>query len=355
MRSCTAYDKTQSGFKRIALATPGFHIRNAIGDTSQAYVHQPGQKLPGNMVRAGRVLKAQGRIERAQRELGPVKTGKGKLKTKRYGHVTYEEAAQKLIEAGAARSGYTSRELRDLATSGDKTLKLPKSPAKVRRAFLNREDLPRFATAIHALRGGATYEEAAARVAGAHFDYADLTPFERDIARRIMPFYTWTARNVPLQSKRILTNPGKYAAFQKVREEAAKASQPGDVDPQTRAMYKRLEAAGVKLPGGWEKYLTSYERRNAGVPVSWKGHKFTISAGLPVAGFERGAGGERSRGVLEQGRESGDADHQGPRRVRVQLLASSSVTRSNGTTARSSRHLPRSGSGRSGRRRSSGS
>lgn len=277
------YDKAQGGFKRVALATPGFHIRNAIGDTAQAYVHQPGQKLPGNMVRAGRVLKAAGRIEKNQRALGTRPSmGAGSLKTKRYGHVSYEEAAQKLIDAGAARSGYTSRELRELASSGSKTLKLPKSPAGVRRAFLNREDLPRLATAIHALREGATYEEAAAKVAGAHFDYADLTPFERNVARRIMPFYTWTARNVPLQAKRLVTNPGKFAAYQKVRENAAQLSQPDEIDPKTQALYKQLEAAGVKLPGGWEKYLTAYEQRNAGVPVSWKGHKFTVSAGLPL-------------------------------------------------------------------------
>ena len=422
------YDRAQSGFKRVALATPGFHIRNVIGDTSQAYVHQPGQKLPGNMVRAGRVLKAQGRIEKAQQALKPADstishardiqrrpikrtrlqaqrllrqrdlgrgeypelgkaaalekhTGKpnsisversefegnkygpashstvyryfdangrnvgwarlhsnggrsvyvdpaarrqgiatklykraeqdgfdirnpgggntqtelgdvlnrsmgrssgGSFKTGKYGHVTYEEAARKLVGAGAARSGYTSRELRELASSGEKKLKLPKSPGAVRRAFLNREDLPRLATAIHAVREGATWEEAAAKVADVHFDYADLTPFERNVARRIMPFYTWTARNVPLQAKSIVSKPGKYAAFQKVRENAAQLSQPGEVDEKTKGLYKQLEAAGVKMRGGWEKYLTQYEQRNAGVPISWKGHKFTLSAGLPL-------------------------------------------------------------------------
>lgn len=288
------YDKTQAGFKRLALATPGFHVRNLIGDTSQAYVHQPGYKLPANMVRAGRVLKAAGRDEKAQRKLaGGVPAGKGTLKTKRYGDVTYEDAARKLIDAGAARSGYTARELRELSRSGSKKIRAPKSPAAVRRAFLNREDLPRLATAIHALRDGATYEEAARKVADVHFDYAELTPFERNIARRILPFYTWTARNVPLQAKSIATKPGKYAAYQKVREEAALATRPDVQDPEMQRLYQQLTAAGVKFDGGWQKYLTEYEQRNAGVPVSWKGHKFTVSAGLPLADLNELPGAAR--------------------------------------------------------------
>jgi hypothetical protein len=41
-----------------------------------------------------------------------------------------------------------------------------------------------------------------------------------------------------LQAEKLVTNPGKYANFQKVREEAANAFQPGQVDPQTRELYR---------------------------------------------------------------------------------------------------------------------
>jgi hypothetical protein len=37
--------------------------------------------------------------------------------------------------------------------------------------------------------------------------------------RRLMPFYTFTSRNLPLQAKGIAKHPGKYAAVQKAREE----------------------------------------------------------------------------------------------------------------------------------------
>jgi hypothetical protein len=155
-------------------------------------------------------------------------------------------------------------------------------PQTLHRAILGREDLPRLTTAIEALRHGATYEEAAQAVAGLHFDYQHLTDFERQVMRRALPFYTWNARNIPLQAKTLVQRPGKYANFQKVREEAAKAVQPDQKDKQTLALYRQLAAAGVKLPKGWEKGLSGYEQRNAGVPITWKGHKFTVSAGLPL-------------------------------------------------------------------------
>lgn len=427
-------DKATSGFKRLALGTLGFHVRNAVGDTAQAYINQPGHKLAGNLARAKGVTKELNRQEKAARKLerprGEVlfhgnlrgeKVGqhvgtkqaaedrlahrneggtgrlkgfrlkpeakvldlsKGKqsdiqqgwmefgrswakktpaqrqahldkvfgfadhnaeakakaeaiwnewassakraegydavryrndtedpgsasymvlnhkalekvpvLKTTKYGHVSYEDLAHNLVNAGGARSGYTARELKELSTSGGtkgakilkpfKALGGTKAGAAGKRTLLNREDVPRLATAIHALQNGATWEEAASKVAATHFDYGHLTSFERNIARRLMPFYTWSARNIPFQTKMILQKPGKYAAYQKAREEFAATTQPDKVDEPTKALYKQLEQAGVAIPGGYEKYLSQYEQRNAGLPISVGGKKFTLSAGLP--------------------------------------------------------------------------
>ena len=42
------------------------------------------------------------------------------------------------------------------------------------------------------------------------FDYADLSDFERNVMKNIIPFYTWTRKNVPLQFSSIFTQPGKF-------------------------------------------------------------------------------------------------------------------------------------------------
>jgi hypothetical protein len=128
---------------------------------------------------------------------------------------------------------------------------------------------------------GATWEQAAQHVADTHFDYGHLTNFERQIARRAMPFYTWSARNIPFQAKHVVMKPGKYANYQKVREEATKASGVDQQDQQTRDMYAQFEAAGVKLPRGWEKYLSEWEQRNAGIP--------DLDQGQQVHGVDRPA------------------------------------------------------------------
>ena len=42
-------------------------------------------------------------------------------------------------------------------------------------------------------------QQAAASVKKYLFDYEDLTPFERDVLKSVIPFYTWMRKNIPLQ------------------------------------------------------------------------------------------------------------------------------------------------------------
>lgn len=50
-----------------------------------------------------------------------------------------------------------------------------------------------------------------------HFDYRDLGPGEEWL-RRLMPFYTWTRNNVPLQFRTILMQPGKIQRAVKAQQ-----------------------------------------------------------------------------------------------------------------------------------------
>jgi hypothetical protein len=55
------------------------------------------------------------------------------------------------------------------------------------------------------------------------FDYQDLSDFERDVLKNIIPFYTWTRRNVPLQFYSLFYQPGKFNTLDYVQGEAQNA------------------------------------------------------------------------------------------------------------------------------------
>ena len=52
---------------------------------------------------------------------------------------------------------------------------------------------------------------AAARSALFQFDYGNLTKFEKDFMRRLIPFYTFTRKNLELQARILMSNPGRIS------------------------------------------------------------------------------------------------------------------------------------------------
>ena len=70
---------------------------------------------------------------------------------------------------------------------------------------------------------GFSARDAAKEVWKYHFDYAPegLKPFERNVMRRFIPFYTWTSKNVPLQLEQFAKQPAKYGLFPKARDALA--------------------------------------------------------------------------------------------------------------------------------------
>jgi hypothetical protein len=96
--------------------------------------------------------------------------------------------------------------------------------------------------------------DAAMEVKKAHFDYDDLTEFERRYIKGVfIPFYTWSRKNVPFQVKALFTQPGKYTAFPKFAREAEYAA--GDAEGDLLPDYL-TENFAFKVPFGKDTYFT---------------------------------------------------------------------------------------------------
>jgi hypothetical protein len=264
------FDWAQGKWKWVATQpNPGFHLRNLVGDTGNAFIAESAPRLAVNLRQSRRALKRLNKQERSLllgKRLDP--DGKGlKINGKT---VSYDDLIREAEGVGAVRAGFTGRELEDLATRTDGIKSIGrrgKGTARLRvsQALKNRDDVVRLATYIGGRKRGLSPEKAAERSSKYHFDYGDLTDFERNVMRRIMPFYTFSARNIPLQFQSYFTKPGKFATYQKIREEMAKAF-------------------GIDLDR-MEGELAEQEARSAPFPVKWKGHEFTLSlgpSGLPL-------------------------------------------------------------------------
>jgi hypothetical protein len=59
------------------------------------------------------------------------------------------------------------------------------------------------------------FDQVAARIRQAHPDGSDLTPFEKNFMRRLIPFYSWNRKAAPLVLENMLTHPGRFMMYPK--------------------------------------------------------------------------------------------------------------------------------------------
>lgn len=148
----------------------------------------------------------------------------------------------------------------ELPKSGKDLLKLPLKPINAYTNVMNAgtrsmDDYSRLVATLDQLGKGKNFDEAVTNVKKFYFDYSDLTPTEWAWMRRIIPFYTWMRKNIPLQLEQAVRQPGKLATMAKISHDATG----GDV-PSSEEMPAYIEEnAGIRLPGkeGNRNYVIS--------------------------------------------------------------------------------------------------
>lgn len=266
------FDLAQGKWKRIATGTPGFHVRNMVGDTQMAYLAQAGHRLPANTAASARALKRQTGRETAQRTgFKPVTRTDKSIKIGE-GRVNLDDFLDDAVKQGVIRSGQVGRELEEFRHGTGAGVKLrekdisggrlKKAGRALNRGFQNREDLMRLSTYKYGLEQGLPKREATDLAMAFHIDYGDITEFEKVFARRAAPFWTFTARALPIHVKALVQKPGKFAAIEKARQETAQA---------------------FGLSEDWQGELPEYKQRAIPFGIKVGGRPIALDAALPIS------------------------------------------------------------------------
>lgn len=197
-------DPVQQWWKAMALTGVAYHTRNAISDTFNMWLG--GVKNPATLLKdmdtyvkttglgkkiGRKVTPKQKELLTAARELGVI------------GDTFFGTELAKTIVDEVKRPGFNPLSTKGFLVKGSQ--------------FVGEigENARRFGLFMDQVRKGRTVSEAAEHVKKFLFDYADLSRTEQKVFKRIVPFYTFMRKNLPLQVENLVTHPGKVATLQK--------------------------------------------------------------------------------------------------------------------------------------------
>jgi len=203
-----AYDKLLTIWKRLALATPGYHLRNLFSDTWSGVMEYGLSFLDPRKWYDAVLLKETER-------------GAGRetiLHTQSFGgkELTAGNVADEFLNSGVMGAGQIYKEAATPIQALNKLGKI--SPLELStRVGGYREDLGRIVAGLIEKEAGADRYVIAQNVKKVFLDYGDLTPTEQNVIRRfVMPFYTWNKKNTLRQFELMLTRTGKYSTIPKL-------------------------------------------------------------------------------------------------------------------------------------------
>lgn len=238
-----------------------YQVRNAVGDSINAFLGDAGIRDFISSARALKVLKAREASRgsaKAWTDADAAARGALTQTVKIDGrHVPVVEELEAAERLGAIRTGQAGAEFRELL-GGD-----PQRAGKLRAFSEYREDFPRFASFLAARRRGLSQEEAAKWSLKHHFDYGDLTHTEMAVLRRAFPFYTFWARNTRLQISKFFTRPGKFAQMGKALDETARA-------------------AGFEGYRDYSDRLSDTQQRGIPIPLKYRGVVYNVFYSPPA-------------------------------------------------------------------------
>ena len=228
------WDQVTGWWKSWTLSIfPSYHFRNSVGNMWNNFVvgvdnmaYRDAYKFQDAMFGSRYIDNSGvGGAQAFPNPAGGLDKTYGKYVTKDGTEYSYIELRDLMDEHGVIGRGFMSMDIETTLRSemGDaKWLTLSRENKAIeigKRTGEALENNARIANFLDGLNKGMTPAEAAARVKKTLFDYSDLTEAEQAVFKRLMPFYTWTRKNIPFQVEGMIKHPGKYKAVDTLRQE----------------------------------------------------------------------------------------------------------------------------------------
>lgn len=285
------YDRVLSMVKSgLTIYRPGHHMRNLIGDIYLGWMDGVNTLRPYQLA-----VQVQKSMRGAYKtiadvdnliELGAltknVKTPQPNqilFRNKSGVPFTAEQIAAVAHQKGLLESAKTLEDIIDMGTSGGRSIlnvqpfggRVQAVARGTSELFSHNTRLAHFIDKVVKSRGSdlaKIFEDAANRSRKWHPTGLDLTDFEKKYMRRILPFYSWMRKSLPLLAQGLVMNPGKTVipakAADALQEMAGVESADGRLDPfpvdQMFPEWIRDSGFGpVSLPNGLLGNFTNQE------------------------------------------------------------------------------------------------
>lgn len=255
--------------KAYVTSTPGFYLRNAIGNTfmmiatggNPAYLSKGTKYYASisNQLRKGASL--DDAIKTVTKGLPPEEVQFINESLAYAGATGFGQIGEVAAAAGAGKAGIFGKEATGMLPGGGKGIgrvripdvKIPGAKTAsetlyaplrgLRNLGAGLEQSNRFALLYDGLKQGYDAQTAASRVNKYLIDYQDLTTLDRNI-KQIIPFWMFFSRNLPLQIENMWMNPRAYSLYMNAKRNLEDKEGTSENVPQ----YLKEQGA-FKLPG----------------------------------------------------------------------------------------------------------
>jgi hypothetical protein len=206
------YDKYLNTWKGLTLVTPGFHMRNLFGNSFNSYASGMGILEQTKYARIASLdFDEYGKALKVLAEGGTLTPAQQ----------TVFDTMNQFNRSGLVQSHRGVRDLEQVKEATEEAIRLG-AGGKVKSTYNNvirfnfnvaekMDDMQRYMLWKWSIDKTGDAVKASKTVGAALFDYAALTGFEKDVMKRLFPFYTFMKNNFIFQAKNIFANPKQYA------------------------------------------------------------------------------------------------------------------------------------------------